>query len=323
MRYIFIVNPLAGKGREQPVLIRRIESYFAKNGGSYAVIPSKSREDTAAIAREEALKGGNLRLYAVGGDGTLSDIVNGVHGCQNVEIGAIPCGSGNDFVAAFGDRLAFLDVEGQVKGTSVPLDLIKTPFGFAVNQCSVGFDGSVVLNQKKLKNFPFIDGSFSYSLAIFYSFIRNIRFPLRIRLDGGEIMAAETLLCIAANGPFYGGGFKSAPTASPCDGVLEFVRVDAVSRMTILRFLKKYRVGEHYSLPFVHPSSGKKIEFFSEREFPVNIDGEVSLLKSVAFEVVKQGVKFILPAVCAERLGEEARANTGILKALPAFCKEE
>ena len=149
MRHVFIVNHVAGHGKESLQLIPKIDAYFHEKGGAYEIVPTRCPGDAARIAKEYARTGEALRLYACGGDGTLHEVVNGAAGFGNVEVGCFPCGSGNDYVASFGKAEEFLDVAGQVEGSAVEVDLMLTEGIYSVNQCSMGFDAAVADNAEE------------------------------------------------------------------------------------------------------------------------------------------------------------------------------
>ena len=90
MRYVFIINPVAGTNAGVQKIKPKIEAYFADNPGNYKIIITSKKMEGIELSKAEAYFGGEVRIYACGGDGTLFDIVNGTAGCKNVEIGIIP-----------------------------------------------------------------------------------------------------------------------------------------------------------------------------------------------------------------------------------------
>ena len=97
MRHVFIVNPAAGKKRGALELLPRIHAAFAgAEEGAYAIRVTRGAGDATAIAREECAGEGSVRLYACGGDGTLTETATGAAGCPRAQIAAVPCGSAND-----------------------------------------------------------------------------------------------------------------------------------------------------------------------------------------------------------------------------------
>ena len=107
MRHVFIVNPAAGKKRGALELLPRIHAAFAgAEEGAYAIRVTRGAGDATAIAREECAGEGSVRLYACGGDGTLTETATGSAGCPRAQIAAVPCGSANDYVRSYGGTAA-------------------------------------------------------------------------------------------------------------------------------------------------------------------------------------------------------------------------
>ena len=141
MKHIFLINPAAGKkGNSEGIIRPQIEDYCGKNGLDYEIYVTKCQGDAQNYCAERAKSGETLRFYACGGDGTLYEVVNGVFGNPNCEVAVIPMGSGNDFIRLFGTKEQFCNVEAQVTGIPVELDVVKCGDKIAINQCSMGMD---------------------------------------------------------------------------------------------------------------------------------------------------------------------------------------
>lgn len=128
------------------------------------------------------------------------------------------------------------------------------------------------------------------------TFIRKLGVNAEIFLNGKSIGKKNCLFAVAANAPFYGGGYMAAPDAVIDDGLLDFTLVDVISRFKILKFLPLYEKGDIKELDCCTLRKCESIAFKAEREVPVNLDGEILLKKSLEFSVVKNGLKFVLPA---------------------------
>jgi len=325
VRHIFYINPAAGRRSCMDKLASRIDAYFAAHGGSCAIVQTAAPRELVELSRAEALKGGEVRMYACGGDGTMFDLVNGVYGLPNVEVGEIPCGSANDFIRFFGTPEDFMDIEGQVLGASAPLDVIREGERYALNQCSMGMDAEVAARKDSYKNLPLVSGSMSYNLALLSAFIRNTHNKFRVRFDGGDEEAGDYLFVVAANAPYYGGGFMSAPAACPNDGLLECVTIDSVPRRRILALMGAYRRGEHVNFDFCRIRRVTQVEIWAEKQAPVNMDGEIFRTNHAVFSVAEQRIRFIVPGICARKMNEKERAELAAAKrelaagSVPAF----
>lgn len=291
---MFIVNPVAGKGKALR-FTSEIESRFEGFGHTYEISVTKAPGHAKEIAREAASRHDRIRLYSVGGDGTLNEVVNGIAG-SGTELGIIPCGSGNDAARSLYtvldpvELIKVLPVSG-----SVPVDLGRLNDKLFINIASTGFDADVVLNRNYFKGFPLISGPASYILGVLAALIKCKKYKLKVTLDDKEPIEKELLLSIFANGSYYGGGMKAAPSAKIDDGILNFYLVDSCNRLKVLRFFPRFRKGLHETMKEVTHIQGTKAIIESHAPFPVNIDGEVNLETRVSVEILPRSISIIVP----------------------------
>ena len=237
MRRIHILNPAAGKGHD-PAFLRGIvpegdEIYTTTGIGD-------AERFIRAVCTEDP---GELSFVVYGGDGTLNEAVNGILGAEagdRAVLSAVPSGTGNDFVRT----VAELDGETRV-------DAVRYNGRYAVNIINMGFDCSVVDKTQKYKTMPAVSGSMAYIMGVADVLFHKLGEKWQIELEGEagerEILRGEYLLCLIANGQYYGGGFRPAPAASLTDGLLDVLIVSKVSRATFLRLVSDYRNGTHIS----------------------------------------------------------------------------
>ncbi len=295
MRYIFYINPAAGKGKEQQVIIDSINEYFLTTEDNYKIHITKAMGEATVHAENEAKTGDKIRMFAVGGEGAVFEVLNGIVGYDNVELGVIPCGSANDFLKFFNSRESFLDMARQIDGESVIMDVIKAGDKYCLNGCSVGMDAVVARNMVKFRRLPLVSGTLAYNLAIVKTFLGKLGITANISVDGEEPQKKDCLFAVIANAPYYGGGYKGAPDAIPNDNKLDFTLVDNISKLKILKFISVYKKGEHKALDFCTLKNCSCMEFTAEKPVPVNLDGEIIEACHMKFELVKNAVKFIIP----------------------------
>ena len=111
MTHLFIINPAAGSRDRTESYREKIKAACEKRGLRYQIQISSAPGDCRRLARAAAKTGGEYRIYACGGDGTLNEVVAGAAGFDNVSVTVFSGGSGNDFVKAFDDPKAFFDLE--------------------------------------------------------------------------------------------------------------------------------------------------------------------------------------------------------------------
>ena len=184
MRYVFYINPVAGKGNSQEGIINSIKLYFADKSEDVKIHITKSIGDALSDAKFEAQTGDSIRMFACGGEGTVFEVLNGIVGFDNVELGVIPCGSANDFLKFFNSRDNFLDIGEQVDGEIIEMDLIKAGDKYCLNGCSVGMDAVVARDMSIFKKWPLVSGSLAYNLAIVKTFLGKLGITVDISVDG-------------------------------------------------------------------------------------------------------------------------------------------
>ncbi len=310
MKYVFIINPTAGKGKVQEPFVASVKEYFEKNSGEYEIFYTSTQGEAMEYSKKLAESGEDIRIYACGGEGTAYEVLNGVYGHKNVTLGVVPCGSANDYIYFYSDKELFLDVPALIDGEELEVDLIKSGDKYALNSCSIGMDAMVASHMSKFKKWPFVSGKAAYVLALIYTFFSKMGVKLRIKIDNGEkVIEQKALFAVVANAPYYGGGFYPTPAALPFDETLDYSVISVVSRPKILTLLDEYRAGTHVNLDICKIGTCQKVEVEADRVVPINMDGEISYSNKATFEIVKKGIKLVLPktisSVWLEKAGQE------------------
>ncbi len=304
MKHIFIVNPKAGKPGSAEKIIPEIEK-------AAAAFPEKEIEiysttaprDATRYARERALaEDGEIRFYACGGDGTLNEVVNGLRGLSNASVGCIPVGSGNDFVRNFsGPEGSFTNIEQQLFGESVPIDLIAWNDSVCINMLNIGFDCDVVAEAERLKTKRFFRGKLSYVGGIFVVLRKKYGFPLTASFDSVKKAEGEMLLLAVANGGYCGGGFHTSLAARLDDGLMDAYLIHKIKRGRFMKLLPGYRTGKYVNQKAardcVEHIRCREIEL-SSPELHLCADGEVFSLTTASIKILPGAVRFIIPRSC-------------------------
>ena len=299
MKHLFIINPTAGGKKHNPEETKqRIEAVAESLSLPYEIYFTKGTMDACRKVAEEAERTDELRVYACGGDGTLSECANGAAGRSNTAITHFPCGTGNDFIKTFGNEniSKFKDLRALISGKARPMDLIDCDENrFGINICSVGIDARVGRDVHKFSKLPIIGGATGYVIALITNVIAGVAQKFHIRGGGIDQNKDITLMC-ACNGKFYGGGFNPVPDAIPDDGIIEFLVIEPVSRLKVASVVGKYAKGKFREIEeLVTHIRSDYMEMEGEREFVVNVDGEILYRKKLHFKIFPKGVNFILP----------------------------
>ncbi len=292
MKHVFIVNPAAGKGKALE-LIPVIRNYFKGKPDKYVIEVTEYPGHATTIAREYAVNDKN-RIYSIGGDGTINEIVNGIAGTK-AALGVIPAGSGNDFIRSIhGEYQTKEIVADTIRGQERSIDLARANGKYFINISSIGFDADVVFNAHKFKRLPCIPGSMAYLISLIYTIFKNKISEIKVTIDDEEI-TLKILLAAVANGRFYGGGMLPAPDATLDDGLLDICLVGEVNRLKILTLFPKYMKGEHGEIEYVSFKRAKKMKIESKDTISLNIDGEILTGKDIEFEILKGAINVIYP----------------------------
>ena len=302
MRYIFIINPMAGKRNYNLRYENSLNAYLKDKKLDYKIYISRNENDIRIIAKNEVESHQSIRIYVIGGDGSLFELVNATKDYNNVEIGLFPSGSGNDFIKNFKD-VDFFNIEKQLYAKSKTVNLIDTHLGTSINIASIGFDAGVCFNTIDLKKIPFSTNTLRYYLAImimlFTSYGSNVKGKIYDNNNNIIEFNDNYLLLFAANGQYYGGGYNAAPNANINDDILEIMLIKTPSIFKILSLLSEYKKGNHINNPkftkYLTYIRGIKIEFESDKMVYCNLDGECHKVNKGYFNLSNNTIRFIVP----------------------------
>lgn len=317
MKTVFIVNPKAGQGKNAQKLIENIRQTARALNADIEIYETRAAGDAARFVKEYCKQNGGSRFIACGGDGTLSEVLNGAISCADSEVGVLPIGTGNDFCRNFANREEFYNIESQISGESEKCDVIKYETtingskkeGYCVNMVNIGFDCNVADMTAEMKKKPFISGSVAYFLSILSTLIKKKGANLKIELDGMLKHEGPLLLTSIANGSYCGGGIKSNPLASVQDGFININIIKNVSRLKFIYLLPYYMKGTFLKLKDVERiiSSVKCQKIIItplDGKIRICNDGEIISAEKIQFEIVKGAFNFVLPGekVFSEKL---------------------
>ncbi len=296
MKHLFIINPVAGKGHAS-AYIPAIHSHFKGNTEEYHIEitqnPGHARDISAWYAKK-----GDYRIYSIGGDGTLNEVLNGMAG-SGCSLGVLPAGSGNDFLKSIYDSKDYADIlEKTISADAKPVDCGVVNDRYFINIMSVGLDAEVGYYSGRLNKKLHLPGMLSYLAGIVIALAKGkIRFPVKITFDDTETIETEIALTACTNGKYYGGGFIPVPYTEFNDGVLDVCYVEGKGLFEILYLIPKYMKGTHVNMKGVNFRKIEKMTIRSEEELKINIEGELIFAKTANVEIKRGFINFIIPAV--------------------------
>ena len=307
--YYFIVNPNSRSGAGRRVwekihaeLVRRHVPYkcFLTRYVGHAV-KLAAQISSLGTAREP------VYLTALGGDGTVHEVLTGICDLDHVIFGYIPTGSGNDFCKGMGlsqDPMQALDciLKKEYIGTmDVPYILAdgrKYRFGISTG---IGYDAAVCQEVLATPIKKFFNKIRLGKLIYLFVALKQLLFlnpvPMILRLDGNrEFSYQKVYFAAVMNQKYEGGGFQFCPQAKYDDGILDVIVVEGLSKLKVLLCLPTAFFGRHTHFKGIHILSCKSIQINSAVLSAVHKDGESGgMQKTIFVSTEKKPLRIILP----------------------------
>lgn len=293
---LVIVNPRSGGGLSEKRWAG-VVAPISDGLGSFDTRFTERPGHARTIAHEEATAGRKL-VIALGGDGTISEVADGlVAAGGKAELGIIPRGTGGDFRRT-------LDIEKQLYAAaervrkSVPrsIDVGRVTYldhdgreatRHFVNVTSVGF--SSVVAERANQTSKRLGGRVSFLSAVVRSLVTYDNAEVMVSIDDAEARHMTLLLAAIGNGRFFGGGMKICPEAILDDGHFDFVTVGDLGRIEVLAKIHRIYSGNHLSMKEVKQTRCRKLRVTPvdrQAEIPLEIDGETPGRLPASFELL-------------------------------------
>ena len=300
MKYFFILNPMAGEGKNETKLRTQIDELDVADNCELYV--TKGEKDATLYVQNQCSKyqDEDLMFIACGGDGTFSEVCNGAVNYKNAIVSCVPCGSGNDFVKTFGGADRFLDISKIVHAPIVDMDAIKVGDHYCVNVLNFGFDTTVAIHVQERRAKLGHGSKSSYTEGIIKALITSVKNEFKVYADG-ELLNPDGLglFCTLGNGQYVGGSFKCAPRAVIDDGWIEVCILKPCSRLRVPMLIGPYSKGEHLDnksfKDLVIYRRAKKVEVFAPDGFAYSNDGEIIYENHFVAEIVEHALRLALP----------------------------
>ena len=272
---IVILNPAGNRGRSAK-LRAPLEKTLAGGRGELALTSAPG--EAQRIAGDAARAGRSI--IAVGGDGTLSEVANGILASgQRVPLGIVPAGSGNDYACQTlklpRDPLQALEIA--LHATPTPMDAGAVNDRFFINSLGVGLDANIAARAERLKHVPLLRGNALYQVASVYELLFQYHHcpQLRVSLDGAAQDQRPYTVAAVTIGPTYGGGFRINPNADSTDGMFDVCLIVKPGQMRALRLLPMVKQGKHTDQPEVRQLLARSLVLEADQPIHAHCDGEV------------------------------------------------
>lgn len=288
MNHTFIMNPTAGNRQylKAEAIIRR---YFHEHPSESCTIHFTEYKGHATELARSVTSG---TVYAVGGDGTAHEVLNGLQ--EGVTLAIIPAGTGNDFWKSYGIESTLESIVLEtIQGTVIPADYgVANDIRF-LNCANIGVD-ALVNQRANTMRATWIPRGLVYVSSAMRELVsyQSTRVSIKARNIQG---VKDVFLITIMNGQFYGGGFKPAPLALIDDGLLDVCIVDALPKRRIPSLFGKFYKGEHIGVKEVQYLACEDILFKTEGPVVCGLDGEVLVSDTLNISCVKHGMNLKIP----------------------------
>ena len=284
-----IINPKSGKKafRAQRLYLWKL---LKARHEPFIYRVTKYANHAIELARELVEEKGCTKILVLGGDGTLSEVINGIMRAElspeqraNIKFGLMPRGTGNDFARHWGltkDFKRSLDIFFQ--GNSKPIDVGCVTYWrnniphhrYFINSLGFGIEPMVCRGAERLKYYI---GSHhvNYFFALVGALLKYKNPHLRLDVDEKTIVEGKMFVTSIANGSYVGGGMKLNPDADPCDGVLHSMFLTPPSFKEICQAVPKLFNGRLHELSFIHPVVADNLLMHTKQHQSFEADGIV------------------------------------------------
>jgi diacylglycerol kinase (ATP) len=290
-RTAFIVNPTGGGGHAGKVW-PKITNILNANGQSYSAYLTREQGDGARLAVKAVEEGAEL-VVAVGGDGTIREVLNGIVLKETI-LGIIPLGTGNGFRHSTAIPGQWEEALNGLHYWSPRLvDVGRVNNSLFLNVVGVGFDAAVEqLASGKYQN---LKGYLAYVPAFLEELASFKHFKVILRYDTHDQLVKDALLVLVSNGAYYGGQMCIAPQASIDDGKLDLTVIRNIQPAETAVLAAQALLKRPFNHDSVSLEKLTKISISADNDVPIHIDGEVVVSQSLEIEIIPKALKLLSP----------------------------
>ncbi len=301
--YAFIVNPHARTGLGLKVW-EKLEVFLKKQNLKYEAYITRYPNHATEFARRLTEGPEKITLIALGGDGTINEVVNGIQDFSKVTLGYIPIGSSNDFARSMKlskepetilkqilspSEYTYINIGRMTYGEHIRRFAVSSGFGFDADVC---FHNTPTGIKKRLNKMKL--GKLSYTGVALYLLMSLKPRRMTLIMDGKRKYFEKVFFVTAMNQRYEGGGFKFCPKADPGDNLLDIIIIADMPKLKALLLLPTAYKGWHTHFKGVHTFTCQKVQVKSETVLPVHTDGEPAARSSkVSFSLEAERLKFI------------------------------
>ena len=286
---LFIINPVSGGGAALKTWRAARPALQAAGVAVREHVTTRAGE--AIEITRAALTEGITRIVAVGGDGTLSEVVNGYLDDNErplnpqAAIGILPGGTGADFCKTLGISSREQAIQALLGATIKTIDAGRITLNDTrrqtftrafINLASFGLGGDTAMwvNRWRGKRSRLLKGQAKYALAALRALDRYRNHRVRVRFDQQSELEIDSNLLVVANGRYAGGGMMLAPEARLDDGLFDVILADGATRLDIIKELPRIGRGGHLKNPRVSAHRARVVSITTDEPLAIDVDGD-------------------------------------------------
>ncbi|MBT3799809.1 MAG: diacylglycerol kinase family lipid kinase [Bacteroidetes bacterium] len=291
-KWIFIINPIAGNGYGE-----EIKSILEKKVAEYNIPAEYVTTERKGHAGELSKKYADLGykyIIAVGGDGTVNEVFTPIINRKDIISGAIPAGTGNDFIQLLGFPNRFTEENWKTffdLNTKL-MDVGHCNGNYFLNGMGLGFDAQVAAENYAEPGVVKEGGKNKYIWHI----VKTLLFfkEIKMKIVGGE-NAGETdcFINTISIGRRFAGGFYLTPKALADDGLLDVCMIKKLNLLQRLKILMQVPKGTHIHDPKVNYYQTPNLQVSFDKEVPYHLDGELFFATEIDVSLLPKALNFI------------------------------
>ena len=286
--YHIIANPKAGKVRR---VLKHTLKMLEAAGAQYTLHETQCKGDGKRIAEELTKEDGVVELIAIGGDGSVHDVLNGIRDVTKCRLGIIPLGTGNDFATSAQISSKVKEAVGVIlRGECKPTDFLEVGGVRCMNVAGLGIDVDVLVRCNKGKT----HGKLKYLRSLIVSLFKFKGYDVTVECEG-ETFAMKTLIGAACNGMDFGGGITICPVAEIGDGKMDVMFVECFeSKWQIVKAFITLMRKKIMDYPHKRYYRTDRVKIIPKEPCVVQLDGE--LYENLEFDVkICEGLQMYRP----------------------------
>jgi diacylglycerol kinase (ATP) len=291
-QWVFIVNPIAGNGFAGKYT-ETVKSMIKKYPIDAKIVLTERKGHATEIAGEFVKKGYN-HLIAVGGDGTINEIIKALIGKSNVTMGVVAAGTGNDMIQILGfpDKFSESDWDIFFKRNTIKIDVGKCNHNFFLNGMGIGFDAKVASENYTEDGRVIEDQGSKYLWHILKNLFFYKESEMYTLMDGKK-QRSKCFMNTISIGRRFAGKYFLTPKALANDGLLDVCMVEALDILERFKIFLVVPKGAHLGHKKVDYYQTEKIRLEFDHEVPHHLDGEIFYASAFDVSVLPEALTII------------------------------